>query len=168
MVRKRPKAWQLILVIGLVDVVILAGVLYFLTQPAGQGFVNLLPTPDSGLRGPAQVKLDTVFLDILDTYRSSGQDAAIQLARQRGVLTPDNQVRMTLVLSTTDNSAIVAALTQYNIKVENAYENRVAIAVPFEVLTSFTSGPTPSFTGLIGAANEIVAVEAPRPIITDQ
>src|SRR5829696_404198 len=57
------------------------------------GTPNIPPLPNGDER-----KIDPILLDILRVYRESGQAAAEQLARDSGLLTSDNIVRLTLVL----------------------------------------------------------------------
>ena len=52
-------------------------------------------------------ELDSVYKDFLVAYERGGAEAAELLARQRGLLTPDNQIRVTLVLDTEDSAALV-------------------------------------------------------------
>ncbi|MHB8647067.1 MAG: hypothetical protein ACYDAR_14855, partial [Thermomicrobiales bacterium] len=54
-------------------------------------------------------KVDTVFLRLLAVYQTQGLDATKQLARDQALMTPRDEVRMTLVLDS-GASALVDAI----------------------------------------------------------
>jgi subtilisin family serine protease len=79
-------------------------------------------------------ELNTVYKDFLIAYQQGGVDAAIALARQRGILTPQNEIRATLVLDTPYTDALTAQLEKIGVIVESAYQTQIDIAVPVELI----------------------------------
>src|SRR4051794_24229173 len=68
------------------------------------------PTPVA-LLGASERKVDSVLLDLLLNYRLRGAQGAEDYARSRGLLTPDNHVRVTLVLDTNEVQPVVDKVT---------------------------------------------------------
>ena len=62
-------------------------------------------------------ELDSAYKDFLVAYERGGVDAAEQLARERGLLTDDNQIRVTLVLDIADSTALVQELQSIGVNV---------------------------------------------------
>ncbi len=75
-------------------------------------------------------ELGAVYKEFLIAYQEGGMDAAVALARERGLLTPDGEsLRVTLVLDTEDSAALVEQLEAVGVDVVSAYKDRVNISV---------------------------------------
>ena len=81
------------------------------------------PRLEKLLTNPA---LDSAYKDFLVAYESGGVEAAELLARQRGLLTADNQIRVTLVLDTQDSAALVTELEAIGVVVRGTSAREVA------------------------------------------
>ncbi|MEA3308175.1 MAG: hypothetical protein U9Q70_01505 [Chloroflexota bacterium] len=55
-------------------------------------------------------ELDSVYKEFLLAYNEGGEEAALELARRRGLLTTEGDIRITLVLDTEDNAPLVVQL----------------------------------------------------------
>lgn len=79
-------------------------------------------------------ELDSVYKELLLAYQEGGEEAAKELAHRRGLLTPQDDVRLMLVLDTEDNAPLVTQLEGAGIRVISAYRDRVNIAVPLSLI----------------------------------
>src|SRR3954465_2914394 len=68
------------------------------------------PTPVA-VQDPAERKVDSVLLDLLLNYQLNGLSGPEAYARQRGLLTDINDVRVTLVLVSSDVQPVVDTVT---------------------------------------------------------
>jgi hypothetical protein len=78
--------------------------------------------------------LDSVYKDFLVIYKRDGPDAALSMARKRGLINANNELRLVLELDTTDSSALQAQLEARGIKVTSVGDNLIGIAIPLDVL----------------------------------
>ncbi len=66
-------------------------------------------------------ELGAVYKEFLIAYQEGGMDAAIALATERGLLTPDGtSLRVTLVLDTEDSAVLVEQLEAVGVDVVSA------------------------------------------------
>ncbi len=80
-------------------------------------------------------ELDSVYKEFLVAYQQEdGKEAALELARQRGLLTPDGDIAVTLILDTEDNAPLVAQLEAAGVTVASSHRDRVNVAVPLELI----------------------------------
>jgi hypothetical protein len=79
-------------------------------------------------------ELGSVYKDFYLAYKNGGEEAAIALARQRGILNNNNEIEMTLVLDTEDSDALVSQLEAEGVIVKGVYRNKINIAVPVSVI----------------------------------
>ncbi|MBN2548505.1 MAG: S8 family serine peptidase [Anaerolineales bacterium] len=78
--------------------------------------------------------LDSVYKEFLIIYQRDGAEAAIELARKRGLLNDRDEVIMTLELDTTNNSDLVEQLEANGIRVATASGKLIDIAVPLSLI----------------------------------
>ncbi len=79
-------------------------------------------------------ELGSVYKDFYLAYQSGGEEAAIALARQRGILNENNEVEMTLVLDTEDTAPLITELEAEGVIVKGAYRNKINIAIPVSLI----------------------------------
>jgi subtilisin family serine protease len=116
-------------------------------------------------------ELDSVYKEFLLAYERGGSEAAILLAQQRGLLTDDNQVRITLVLDTEDSTTLVKELTDIGVNVRGTYKDLIDISVPVELIvqTARSDDPGKVFTQ-ITQLEHVIGLQLPqvKPQNTDQ
>ncbi len=102
-----------------------------------------IPTP-AGLATPtgADRKIDTVLLDIAQTYQRQGRQAAEQEARDSGVLGPNDEIRLTLVLTTTDTTPVTDKIAALGGKVVGVSGNLIDLTVALDVALSYVNTAT--------------------------
>ncbi len=80
-------------------------------------------------------ELGSVYKEFLIAYQEGGMDAAVAMAEERGLLTPDGaSLRVTLVLETEDSAALVEQLEAVGVDVVSAYKDRVNISVAIALI----------------------------------
>ena len=108
-------------------------------------------------------ELDSVYKDFFVVYKEGGPEAALDLARKRGILSQDNEIRMTLELDISDSAELVAQLEERGIKVTAASGNVIDIAIPVSVIEAAIQVGNPGilFQDLAGLEH-IVRIRLPR------
>ncbi len=143
-----------LILIGIVAALVVIGAVWVFgpgrVQPAAPQ-ATLAPAPKVTFTPPPDLKelaqqfprlekilnnpeLDSVYKDFLVAYESGGAEAAELLARQRGLLTSDNQIRVTLVLDTEDSAALVSELQNLGVVVRGTYKDLIDIGIPLELI----------------------------------
>ncbi len=134
-----------------------------LTPPASlEELAGRYPQIASLLRDPA---LASAYKEFLLAYQQGGLPAAESLARERGILGKNGEVRMTLVLDSADSLAPVKAeLEKLEVVIEGAYKDQVDIAVPRQVIEQFaqTNDPGKLFTELT-SMQHVAKLRLPLP-----
>jgi len=109
---------------------------------AGAAATASIPVPTGMAQAPASDmdKIDDVFLRLLDIYQKQGQDAALQFARDQQLLTPQNEIRVTLALDTDDPAAVES--TAVNVariggRVTQSSGDEMEIVVPVQTLMQY-------------------------------
>lgn len=152
------RRWQPILIIFGIFMVVAAVILYLILRPSGvlappSTSVPTFPpasgleiTPPPSLADLADEypdladvltdpELDSVYKEFLIAYQEGGEDAARELAHARGLLTPDERsIRVTLVLDTQEHEPLIAQLESAGVTVVSAFEDRINVAVPVELI----------------------------------
>lgn len=85
-------------------------------------------------------KVDTVLLDILATLRASGRAAAEEQARARGVLTESNDIRVTLILATSDTKPVIDKVHSMGGRIGNVTGNMVDVVAPLDTVLTYARG----------------------------
>jgi hypothetical protein len=85
-------------------------------------------------------KVDEVFLRLLIVYQAQGLDAARQFARDQGLMTPKEDVRVTLVLDSDDPAVVdgtALAVGRLGGRVTATFGNQIEIAVPVQAALEY-------------------------------
>jgi subtilisin family serine protease len=108
-------------------------------------------------------ELGSVYKQFLLAYQEGGQEAALELARQRGLLTPDGDMRVNLLLDTDDHAPLVAQLEATGVTIISAYRNQVDLAVPITLVEAQlqTEDPGAIFAQLT-ELEHVIAVRLPE------
>lgn len=105
-------------------------------------------------------ELASTYKELLVAYQEGGEQAALELARQRGLLTPEGNIRASLALDTEDNAAVVAQLEAAGITVVGASGNQIDIAVPMELIQAQPNQPGAIFAQL-ARLEHVIGVRPP-------
>jgi subtilisin family serine protease len=152
-----------LILIGVIALIIILGAIWVfgpgrVSAPAPEATLASAPritfTPPTDLKELAQQfprlekilnnpELDSVYKDFLVAYERGGVEAAELLARQRGLLTSDNQIRVTLVLDTQDSAALVAQLESLGVIVRGTYRDLIDIGIPLELIMQTAQSDNP-------------------------
>jgi len=93
-------------------------------------------------------EIGSTYKELLLAYQEGGEQAALDLARQRGVLTPEGGVRTTLTLNTEDTANVVAQLEAAGVTVTGTDGNRIDAIVPMELIRAQANQPGAIFAQL--------------------
>ncbi|HDQ73052.1 MAG TPA: zinc-ribbon domain-containing protein [Chloroflexi bacterium] len=166
-----------LLILGVLLIVV-AGVIYF---TGGREQTPMMPeiTPPASLEELAQQypelstvldnpELASVYKDFLIAYQEGGEEAALELARKRDMLTPDGDVAVTLVLDTDEHGPLVAQLEGVGVTVVSAYRDRVNVAVPLALIEAQLERDNPGavFEHLT-ELEHVIGVQLPAPRVND-
>lgn len=99
--------------------------------PSLSDLATQFPQVSAALLDP---ELNTVYKDFLVAYQRGGQPAAIDLARKRGILTNDDQLRATLILDADYTEALIAQLQSIGVTIEAADQTQIDIVVPLKLI----------------------------------
>jgi subtilisin family serine protease len=173
-----------LILIGIVAAIVVIGAVWVFgpgrVQPAAPQATlapapNVTFTPPPDLRDLAQQfprlekilnnpELDSVYKDFLVAYESGGAEAAELLARQRGLLTPDNQIRVTLVLDTEDSAALVAELQSRGVIVRGTYKDLIDVGIPLELIVTTAASDDPGQVfDQITQLEHVINLQLPAP-----
>jgi hypothetical protein len=173
------------LVVG--GVILLASVITFIVLQS-QGQISLLPTPTPTVPAvptmditlpPSLVELaddypelaniltdpelDSVYKEFLIAYQDGGEEAAMDLAHQRGLLTPDNSaIRLILALDTTDHEPLIEELESIGVTVVSAHEDQVSISIPVELVEAQMESDEPALIfEQLSELEHVIAIRLP-------
>jgi subtilisin family serine protease len=181
------RKWLLVLLVVGAVLVLASIVLYIVLQSTGAIGPQATPTPTFppipglDITPPASLadladeypeladiltdpELDSVYKEFLVAYQEGGEDAALELAHQRGLLTPDDQsIRVTLVLDTHDSAPLVAQLESYGVEVVNVFQDRINIAVPVALVQAQLEADEPgAIFEELGELEHVIAIRLPE------
>jgi len=113
-------------------------------------------------------ELGSAYKQFLVAHQEGGLEAALELARRRGLLTPDGDVRVNLLLDTDDHAPLVAQLEATGVTIISAYRDQVDIAVPIPLIKAQleTEDPGALFTRLT-ELEHVIAVRLPEKRVRD-
>jgi len=113
-------------------------------------------------------KLDSVYKQFMIAYQEGGPDAAYELAQKRGILSPNDEVRMTLELDTTDTGQLVASLEEHGIVVTTVSGNLIDISIPVGILRASLESDQPGRMFMeISGLEHIMRIRLPVPAQND-
>ncbi len=170
--------------------IIMAGVAFFLlsrqgllfrspsTNAVGQGVEVALPPTLGELaeRYPelapilTDSELGSVYKEFLVAYQEGGMESALQLAEERGLLTPEGDaLRVMLVLDTEDPAPLVVQLNAVGVTVVSAYRDRVNISIPVTLVeTQLQSDEPGAIFAQLTELQHVTAVRLPPLRSTEQ
>ena len=107
-------------------------------------------------------EISVVYKELAVAYEQGGQERVMALARERGLLTSEGDIRVVLVLDTDDPAATVTQLEAMGIQVVDVDpEGRwIQMAVPQGLLMAGANRPGPAFVQLSNLEH-VVSVRSP-------
>jgi len=113
-------------------------------------------------------ELDSVYKEFLLAYEEGGEEAALELARKRGMLTPSGDIAITLVLDTEENERLATQLQNAGVTVVSAYRDRVNVAVPMEMVKAELQSNQPGAVfNRLTELEHVIGVELPEKRVPD-
>lgn len=115
-------------------------------------------------------ELGSIYKEFLIAYQEGGEEAAIDLAKERGLLTPDEKnLRVMLVLDTKESTALQNQLEALGVTVVSAYQDRINIAVPVALVTeAMDSEETAEVFKSLTELEHVIAVRLPPQRTPDE
>ncbi|MBN2548144.1 MAG: S8 family serine peptidase [Anaerolineales bacterium] len=113
-------------------------------------------------------KLDSVYKDFLVAYQEGGLEAALELARSRGLVNDQDELRLTLELDTSDSQMLTSQLEAVGIQVTAASENLIDVSIPLSLIEIALASEDPG--GLfqdISGLEHVTRIRLPRRSIQD-
>jgi subtilisin family serine protease len=169
-----------VLVLGVL-LLVAAGIVFVLSssQRFAKPEVELPPSLDEAAeRYPDLARLlqdpelDTVYKDFLVVYEEEGEEAALEMARERGILVENEgreYVRLTLILDTDDNEPLKTQLEAVGVVVVSAFQDRVEVAVPLDLVRQELASDDPgAIFGELAGMEHVISVRLPEPRFPDQ
>ena len=95
-------------------------------------------------------EVDIAYKQLVAAYAQYGQQGAVAVAQQAGLLTPEGDIRIDLVLDGPATEETLARLASMGIRVLGTQDNRVQIAVPQSLLLSSAQQPGAALSQLSG------------------
>ncbi len=171
---------RMMLMVGAISLVLLiiaiSGVVYYLSKRSSEPALkqpppslNELATQYPQISNLLQdKKLDSVYKQFLVEYQKGGLDAAFALARKRGILNDNNEIRLTLELDTTDTSALQTSLEAHGVKVTAVSGNLMDIVIPLELVqASLSSDQSGDIFAQLSGLEHILRLRLPETGIQD-
>lgn len=114
-------------------------------------------------------KLDSAYKDFLVVYQDGGGDAALELARQRGMLNANGDLRLTLELDTENSAGLQRELEENGIQVTAFSGNLMDVAVPLGLLERLmAAGTADNLLSTITNLEHVVRIRLPQMDVQDQ
>lgn len=113
-------------------------------------------------------ELDSAYKDFLVAYQQGGVSEALKLARSRGLINENDDLRLTLELDTQDSAALVAQLEAQGVQVTAVSGNLIDIIVPrLMIEKAMQSGDPGALFRSITELQHVVRIRLPRFNIQD-
>ncbi|MCL4295364.1 MAG: S8 family serine peptidase [Anaerolineae bacterium] len=115
-------------------------------------------------------ELGSVYKDFYITYQNAGQEAALALARQRGILNENGDVVMTLILDSSEQTAeLVSELEAEGVIVESSYQDRINIVIPTGLILEQIDAAEPNLVvDRISNLEHVISLQLPNKLAPDQ
>ncbi len=108
-------------------------------------------------------ELGSVYKDFYLAYQRGGEETALALARQRGILNDREEVEMTLVLDTEDSAPLIAELEAEGVIVKASFRNKINIAVPVSLIQEQIQAEEPDLiVERISNLEHVIRLELPQ------
>ncbi|MFN8456989.1 MAG: S8 family serine peptidase [Anaerolineae bacterium] len=114
-------------------------------------------------------ELGSVYKDFYITYQNGGEEAALNLARQRGLLNDKNDVVMTLILDSAENTEpLITELEAEGVVVESSYQDRINIVIPMALIRQQIEAKQPELVvERISNLDHVVQLRLPDQLLGD-
>jgi hypothetical protein len=113
-------------------------------------------------------KLDSAYKDFLIAYQSGGSKTALELARQRGLLNANGDLRLTLELDTEESGPLQRELEENGIHVTAVSGNLMDVAVPLGLLERLmAAGTADNLLVTITNLDHVVRIRLPQVDVHD-
>jgi hypothetical protein len=145
------RGWRLALAIALLA----SGCIF--NQPAPP------PTPLPGLNSETRAKMDSVVVELLDTYEKGGPQAAQQYLAEHLILDPDNNLRLTIVINSDKTKPTEDRLKALGVQVLKIRDREIDIRVPADQLAKLQGADKKSILDEVAKFPEVVDVRLPAP-----
>ena len=171
MSRKSMVFLIVLLVLGVL-LIATAGIVYFVSQSQKPPKIDLPPSLDELAEEYPELshilensELDSVYKEFLMVYEDEGEEAALDMARERGILVTNEgkeYFRLTLILDTEDTAPLEAQLEETGIVVSGAFRDQIEVAIPLDLVRQELASDDPGaiFHELTGMEH-VVAVQLP-------
>lgn len=112
--------------------------------------------------------LGSDYMDFLLEYEVNGVDGATTLARERQLITENNELRILVILATEDVTVLEPVLSELNARMLKQDGNEIELGVPLATLTT-ASDSSEVVNKLVQLANSeyILAIRTPRKAYTE-
>jgi subtilisin family serine protease len=109
-------------------------------------------------------ELESVYKDFYITYFNLGEEAALAMARQRGLLNENDDVVMTLVLDSPEAAApLISQLEAEGVVVAGNYQELVDIVIPTSlILEQVEAGNTELIVERLSGLDHVIALRLPQ------
>ncbi len=134
----------------------------FTPPPSFDDLAAQYPDLAKYLQDPA---FGTTYKEFLIAYQQGGLAAAEQLARDQGLVTKQDELRVTLILdSATNLPAVSAELAALGVIVESSYADELNIAIPFTLIERVAQTQNPgAVLGQIRGLAHVIKLRVPQP-----
>jgi subtilisin family serine protease len=107
-------------------------------------------------------ELGSVYKDFYLAYQRGGQETALALARQRGILNDNNEIVMTLVLDTEEADPLIKELEAEGVVVTGHFRNKINLAVPVPLIEAQIQAEEPDLViERISNLDHVIRIELP-------
>jgi len=107
-------------------------------------------------------ELGSVYKDFYLAYQQGGEETALALARQRGILNDEQQIEMTLVLDTEDSQPLIDELEAEGVIVKGHFRTKINIAVPVDLIQEQIQAEDPQLiVDRIANLEHVIRIELP-------
>ena len=107
-------------------------------------------------------ELGSVYKDFYLAYQQGGQETALALAKQRGILNESDEIVMTLVLNTEDTAGLIAELEAEGVIVTESFRNLINIAIPVSLIEEKANQEDPDLiVDRISNLEQVIRIEFP-------
>lgn len=108
-------------------------------------------------------ELGSVYKDFYLAYQRGGEETALALARQRGILNDNDEIVMTLVLDTEDSAGLIAELEAEGVIVKESFRNLINIAIPLSLIQTQLEAEEPDLiVERISNLEHVIRLEFPK------
>jgi subtilisin family serine protease len=114
-------------------------------------------------------ELASVYKDFYITYQNGGQEAALAMAQQRGILNEAGDVVMTLILDTAGAAGpLTTELEAAGVVVEGSYQDRINIVIPMDLILEQLEAKTPEpVVEQISGLEHVISLQLPNRLVAD-